>query len=277
MRPSAAPISLMEMPSCAALSRSITTVACGLSMRRSLSTKANMPLFCAVCRNFWVTVLSWLKGAVVSMTNCTGKPMLRVHAAGSVGGAHVLDRDLDLYLDRLGRLGPGPLDRVRAAPEPGDLVDRAHGRGQADPLGGRGEQPVQPLPGQQAEQAAAAQEAAKREAQADAEADLLDGNRIDADVLRILEEKGHIRHEEEGTRYVYMPTVEHVGVSRKIMEDEERRRLKTLLKEVRQERGGGGFIARTAGAGRSAEDFQRDGRYLGRAWDEVRARAGRER
>ena len=74
-----------------------------------------------------------------------------------------------------------------------------------------------------------------------------------------------------------MPTVEHVGVSRKIMEDEERRRLKTLLKEVRQERGGGGFIARTAGAGRSAEDFQRDGRYLGRAWDEVRARGGRER
>jgi ribonuclease G len=50
-----------------------------------------------------------------------------------------------------------------------------------------------------------------------------------------------------------------------------------VLKEVRQERGGGGFIARTAGQGRSAEDFQRDGRYLGRTWDEVRARAGRER
>jgi len=80
-----------------------------------------------------------------------------------------------------------------------------------------------------------------------------------------------------GRYLVYMPTVEHVGVSRKIMEEEERRRLKTLLKDVRQERGGGGFIARTAGAGRSAEDFQRDGRYLGRAWDEVRARAGRER
>jgi len=80
-----------------------------------------------------------------------------------------------------------------------------------------------------------------------------------------------------GRYLVYMPTVEHVGVSRKIMEDEERRRLKTLLKEVRQERGGGGFIARTAGAARSAEDFERDGRYLGRTWDEVRARAGRER
>jgi ribonuclease G len=80
-----------------------------------------------------------------------------------------------------------------------------------------------------------------------------------------------------GRYLVYMPTVEHVGVSRKIVEDEERRRLKTVLKEVRQERGGGGFIARTAGASRSAEEFQRDGRYLGRTWDEVRARAGRER
>ena len=54
-----------------------------------------------------------------------------------------------------------------------------------------------------------------------------------------------------GRYLVYMPTVEHVGVSRKIVEDEERRRLKTLLKNVRQERGGGGFIARTAGAARS--------------------------
>ena len=80
-----------------------------------------------------------------------------------------------------------------------------------------------------------------------------------------------------GRYLVYMPTVEHVGVSRKIMDEEERRRLKTLLKEVRQERGGGGFIARTAGASRSATDFERDGRYLGRTWDEVRARAGRER
>jgi ribonuclease G len=80
-----------------------------------------------------------------------------------------------------------------------------------------------------------------------------------------------------GRYLVYMPPVEHVGVSRKIIDEEERRRLKTILKEVRQERGGGGFIARTAGAGRSGEDFARDGRYLGRTWDEVRARAGRER
>jgi ribonuclease G len=79
-----------------------------------------------------------------------------------------------------------------------------------------------------------------------------------------------------GRYLVFMPTVEHVGVSRKITDDEERRRLKSLLKEIRQERGGGGFIARTAGAGRSREDFERDARYLTRTWDEVRALAPRQ-
>lgn len=78
-----------------------------------------------------------------------------------------------------------------------------------------------------------------------------------------------------GRYLVLMPTVEHVGVSRKITEDDERRRLKTVLKEVRQERGGGGLIARTAGQGKSPEAFFRDGAYLSRTWDEVRAIASR--
>jgi ribonuclease G len=78
-----------------------------------------------------------------------------------------------------------------------------------------------------------------------------------------------------GRYLVLMPTVEHVGVSRKISEEGERRRLKTVLKEFRQERGGGGLIARTAGMGREAEAFLRDGRYLSRTWDEVRALAAR--
>jgi ribonuclease G len=80
-----------------------------------------------------------------------------------------------------------------------------------------------------------------------------------------------------GRYVVFMPTVEHVGVSRKITDDDERRRLKSLLKEIRQEGGGGGFIARTAGLGHSREDFERDARYLRRTWDECRAVAARER
>ncbi len=74
-----------------------------------------------------------------------------------------------------------------------------------------------------------------------------------------------------GRYLVLMPTVEHVGVSRKITDDKERRRLKGLLKDLRKERGGGGLIARTASAERSAEDLERDARYLNRTWDEVRA------
>jgi ribonuclease G len=79
-----------------------------------------------------------------------------------------------------------------------------------------------------------------------------------------------------GRYLVLMPTVEHVGVSRKITDDDERRRLKTILKEIREERGGGGLIGRTAGQGRSREDFERDARYLSRTWDEIRAVAVRE-
>jgi len=79
-----------------------------------------------------------------------------------------------------------------------------------------------------------------------------------------------------GRYLVFMPTVEHVGVSRKIVDEEERRRLKAVLVQIRAARGGGGFIARTAGLGREAADFERDARYLTRTWDEARARAGRE-
>ena len=79
-----------------------------------------------------------------------------------------------------------------------------------------------------------------------------------------------------GRYLVFMPTVEHVGVSRKIVDDDERRRLKTILKELRQQRGGGGFIARTAGPGAAREDFERDMRYLSRTWDEVRAQSSRQ-
>jgi ribonuclease G len=79
-----------------------------------------------------------------------------------------------------------------------------------------------------------------------------------------------------GRYLVFMPTVEHVGVSRKIVDEEERRRLKAILKEIRLERGSGGFIARTAGLSRSREDFERDARYLTRTWDEIRAGACRQ-
>src|SRR5207237_5602666 len=53
-----------------------------------------------------------------------------------------------------------------------------------------------------------------------------------------------------GRYLVYMPTVNHVGVSRKIPSDQERIRLKRIVSSLREREGGtGGFIARTACTG----------------------------
>ncbi len=49
-----------------------------------------------------------------------------------------------------------------------------------------------------------------------------------------------------GRHLVYMPTVEHTGVSRKIDDDDERKRLRTLVSETQTMEGG--FIVRTASA-----------------------------
>ncbi|HZI50742.1 MAG TPA: Rne/Rng family ribonuclease [Terriglobia bacterium] len=75
-----------------------------------------------------------------------------------------------------------------------------------------------------------------------------------------------------GRYLVYMPTVDHVGVSRKISSDEERQRLKRIINE---HRGGlpGGFIVRTAAEGRSESEFINDIRFLGNLWADIRVRS----
>ena len=75
-----------------------------------------------------------------------------------------------------------------------------------------------------------------------------------------------------GRFLVYMPTVEHVGVSRKIESDSERVRLRKLIQAIRAEEDvpSGGFIVRTAGVGISEEDLRDDARYLVRTWLEIR-------
>jgi Rne/Rng family ribonuclease len=78
-----------------------------------------------------------------------------------------------------------------------------------------------------------------------------------------------------GRFLVYMPTVEHVGVSRKIESDSERHRLRKLIQMLRAEEDvpSGGFIVRTAGIGISEKDLREDVRYLVRTWLEIRAAA----
>lgn len=70
-----------------------------------------------------------------------------------------------------------------------------------------------------------------------------------------------------GRHLVYMPTVEHVGISRRIEEEQERERLREIVE--RQKQPGSGFIVRTASEGKSEEDITSDIEYLSKIWDEV--------
>ncbi|MGH7782316.1 MAG: Rne/Rng family ribonuclease, partial [Candidatus Binatia bacterium] len=75
-----------------------------------------------------------------------------------------------------------------------------------------------------------------------------------------------------GRFLVYMPTIEHLGVSRKIESANERSRLRTLIQRIRQDKDivSGGFIVRTAGIGISEEDLRNDAKYLVRTWQDVK-------
>ncbi len=73
-----------------------------------------------------------------------------------------------------------------------------------------------------------------------------------------------------GRYLVYMPTIEHLGVSRKIESSNERNRLRGLIQRIRQDADipAGGFIVRTAGIGVSEEDLRNDAKYLAKMWAE---------
>jgi Rne/Rng family ribonuclease len=75
-----------------------------------------------------------------------------------------------------------------------------------------------------------------------------------------------------GRFLVFMPTVSHIGVSRKIASDEERQRLKRILVHERGE-ASGGFIVRTAAEGASEEELRADLRFLIHLWDEIKQRS----
>jgi ribonuclease G len=74
-----------------------------------------------------------------------------------------------------------------------------------------------------------------------------------------------------GRFLVFMPTVDHVGVSRKIESREERSRLRNIVKQFREQHGfTGGVIIRTAASGRSESDIVADLSYFHEIWTEVR-------
>jgi ribonuclease G len=75
-----------------------------------------------------------------------------------------------------------------------------------------------------------------------------------------------------GRFLVFMPTVSHTGVSRKIESDAERRRLKEILLSEKGD-AQGGFIVRTAAAGASEDELRSDLRFLLNLWADIKARS----
>lgn len=75
-----------------------------------------------------------------------------------------------------------------------------------------------------------------------------------------------------GRFLVFMPTVNHTGVSRKISSDDERRRLKSILLSEKGD-ATGGFIVRTAADGASEEELRSDLRFLINLWNDIKSRS----
>jgi ribonuclease G len=73
-----------------------------------------------------------------------------------------------------------------------------------------------------------------------------------------------------GRFVVFVPNGEGLGVSRRL-EDDERQRLKDILKGIAPKKGG--VIVRTAAEGASAEDVERDLVFLQRLWKTIETRA----
>ncbi len=77
-----------------------------------------------------------------------------------------------------------------------------------------------------------------------------------------------------GRFLVFMPTVDHVGVSRKIDSRDERSRLRGIVREFREQHGfTGGVIIRTAAGGRPKEDIVSDLAYFHKVWTEIRQKS----
>lgn len=82
-----------------------------------------------------------------------------------------------------------------------------------------------------------------------------------------------------GRHVVYMPTHKHIGISRRITDEDERTRLRTILEELRpkfvdaEHADVGGFVVRTVSLGLSKDKLAADAEFLINLWRDVEARA----
>jgi Rne/Rng family ribonuclease len=75
-----------------------------------------------------------------------------------------------------------------------------------------------------------------------------------------------------GRFLVYMPTVNHIGVSRKISSAEMRSKLRSVVGEYKSTFPGG-FIVRTAAGNVTEQDLRTDIEFLGKMWQDICARS----
>ena len=76
-----------------------------------------------------------------------------------------------------------------------------------------------------------------------------------------------------GRYVVYMPTIDHVGISRRIESEAERRRLKEIVS--RHKKPGAGYIVRTVSEGQTEEELSRDMDFLELLWQRIQKKAER--
>lgn len=76
-----------------------------------------------------------------------------------------------------------------------------------------------------------------------------------------------------GRFVVYTPTNEHIGVSRRIEDEKERKRLREIV-ETGRRKDSGGYIVRTACEGISKREILADMRFLGRLWGNILKKNG---
>jgi ribonuclease G len=78
-----------------------------------------------------------------------------------------------------------------------------------------------------------------------------------------------------GRHVVYMPTVSHVGISRRIASEAERKRLRELLEQLRDPQKG--YIIRTAAEGQPSPKLQADMEFLAKLWEKIQENTDRPR
>ncbi len=76
-----------------------------------------------------------------------------------------------------------------------------------------------------------------------------------------------------GRYLVFMPTIEHVGISRRIEDAAERKRLRDIVMKAKGP--GRGYIVRTASEGRSEEELTSDMEFLVRLWENIQKKKER--